>query len=163
MPLEIVHDVEKAVRQLMGAPKDLAEFLPPQGAAKPLGAATEAHRRLYREYVEDFEHAYDVAADWWEDCISAFVGLGHPRDAAIDLAFEKRLAGPASASEVVWFFRLYWLLCAEINAGLPEKDRVPPEVLLLGWLVDEKRHDYVALVTCMPYWPLGLDRNGNWC
>ena len=25
-----------------------------------------------------------------------------------------------------------------------------------------KRKDYVRLLTCMPYWPLGLDENGNW-
>jgi len=28
--------------------------------------------------------------------------------------------------------------------------------------VEEGLKDYVRLLTCMPYWPIGLDENGNW-
>jgi hypothetical protein len=163
MPFDIVHNVEKGVRQLLAAPSDLAEFLPPQGRAKPIAAATPAHQELFRAYVADFPTAYFIADSWWKGCVEAYTELGHSREEAVDLAYDRRLAGPASAPEVVWFVREYWLDCARLNASLPEADRVPPEVVLLGWLVEENHTEYVKLVTCMPYWPMGLDDKGNWC
>ncbi len=162
MAFEIVHNVEKAVRQLLGAPTDLYNDIPDQGRERPVARATEAHRRLYAEYVADFATAYEVGEAWWADCVDAFVSDGYSKEEAVDLAYGKRLAGPASASEVVWFFRSYWLSFDELNRGLAPDDRVPPQVAMLGWLVEEKRKDYVRLLTCMPYWPLGLDENGNW-
>jgi hypothetical protein len=162
MAFEIVHNVEKAVRQLLGAPRDLYADIPDQGREKPLARATEAHRSLYAKYISDFATAYEIGDAWWEDCVEAFVSDGYSKEEAVDLAYGKRLAGPASAHEVVWFFRTYWLSFDELNRGLPPDDRVPPQVAMLGWLVEEKRKDYVRLLTCMPYWPIGLDENGDW-
>lgn len=163
MSLETVHNVELGTYQLLHAPDDLGGLALAQGLARPRREATRGHGKLYEEYLADFVMAYEVAEEWWRSCVSAHVSAGVPRSLAIDTAFEKRLAGPASAPEFVWFIRLYWLLCDEINRGLPEWDRVPPQVFLLGWLVDDGLNDYVQLVTAMPYWPIGLDENGNWC
>ncbi|MBZ9683631.1 MULTISPECIES: hypothetical protein [unclassified Mesorhizobium] len=162
MAFKIVHNVDKAVRQLLGAPKDLYGEIRDQGQEKPLADATEAHRRLYAQYVADFATAYEVGDAWWQDCVEAFVLDGYKKAEAVDLAYDKRLAGPASAPEVVWFFRTYWLSFDELNGDLPPADRVPPQTAMLAWLVEDGRKDYVRLLTCMPYWPIGLDENGNW-
>ncbi|MDX8500497.1 hypothetical protein RFM99_18985 [Mesorhizobium sp. VK4C] len=163
MAFDIVHNIDKAVRQLLEAPNDLAELMPDQGAVKSMSEATDQHRDIYAKYIANFDVAYQIADDWWEGCVAAYTEDGYGPDEANELAYDKRLAGPASAPEVVWFFRNYWLAFDEVNRALPPKDRVPPQVAMLGWLVEEGRTDYVRLLTCMPYWPIGLDENGNWC
>lgn len=163
MAFEIVHDIDKAVRQLLDAPNDLAAFVPEQGKPRPVAAGTAQHQDIYAKYLANFEVAYEVADDWWKGCVAAYLEDGYDAEEANELAYEKRLAGPASAPEVVWFFRNYWLAFDEVNRSLEPKDRVPPQVAMLGWLVEENRKNYVRLLTCMPYWPIGLDENGNWC
>jgi hypothetical protein len=163
MAFAIVHNIDKAVRQLLGAPTDLYGGITDQGREIPLAQASPGHQALYRQYIEDFAEAYEIGDAWWQDCVDAFELDGYSRHEAVDLAYGKRLAGPASAPEVVWFFRTYWLSFDEANRALPAADRVPPQVAMLGWLVKEGRDDYVRLLTCMPYWPIGLDENGNWC
>lgn len=162
MAFDIVHNVEKAIRQLLTAPDDLAGLIPDQGKAKPIAGSTAQHQEIYAEYLANFQVAYDVADNWWKGCVQPFIDEGHSREEAIDTAYDNRLAGPASAPEVVWFFRTYWLEFDEVNRSLHPEDRVPPQVCMLGWLVEEDRKEYIRLLTCMPYWPMGLDENGNW-
>jgi hypothetical protein len=45
--------------------------------------------------------------------------------------------------------------------ALPVEFHVLP--LLLQGLVDAGDHDAVRLATAMPYWPIGLDAQGQWC
>jgi hypothetical protein len=163
MSFEIVHNIEKGVRQLLEAPSDLIGLLQDQGRRVPFAEAGSGHRALFAEYVGDFAHAYHVGDVWWESCVVAQQSLGLGRREAIDAAFDRRLAGPASAPEVVWFFRTYWLAFDRLNLSLAPAERVRPEHALLGWLVEEGHDDYVRLLTCMPYWPIGLDAEGNWC
>jgi hypothetical protein len=162
MAFDIVHNVDKAIHQLLTAPDDLAGLIPDQGKAVAIAESTAEHQEVYAEYLANFRVAYDVADNWWKGCVQPFIDDGHSREEAIDMAYDNRLAGPASAPEVVWFFRTYWLEFDEVNRGLAAKDRVPPQVCMLGWLVEEGHQDYIRLLTCMPYWPMGLDENGNW-
>jgi hypothetical protein len=162
MPLETFHIVAKGISRLCCAPSDLA-VASSQGNPKSLAEATDAHRRIFQEYLAALRPTYDTASEWWSSLIDSQMEEGGSREDAIDASFERRLAGPASAPEVVTLVRDIWLRCTALNATLDEVDRVPPEVLLLGWLVDGKHDDFVTLITCIPYWPLGLDENGNWC
>lgn len=163
MAIEIDHNVPKAVRQLLGAPSDLREILPEQGESRSLAAATKDHQAQFARYCADFATVYPLAEEWWEGLVGAFLDEGLDRPGAVDEAYDKRPAGPASAPEFVWLVRHHWLEFDAINRRLEPQDRVPPETCLLGWLVEEKREDYVRLLTCMPYWPIGLDAQGNWC
>ncbi len=163
MAFKVAHNVEKGVRQLLDAPSDIAHLVPPQGRPRPLSEAAAGHRQLFALYLADLSTAYAIGDEWWKGCVGAFQGLGHSADEANELAYEKRVAGPASAPEVVWFVRSYWMAFDKLNTELPEGERVPPAVALLGWLVDGDHDDYVRLLTCMPYWPIGLDAEGNWC
>ena len=162
MPLETIHNVDKGVSRLYTAPDDL-ESIPPHGRALAFEQASAEHRRLFAAYVADFAEVYDVAAEWWSSLVDAQMPEAGSREEAVEMAFDRRLAGPAAAPEVVSLVRSIWLECAAINAARPEAERVPPQVLLLGWLVETGRRDFVQLLTCMPYWPIGLDENGNWC
>lgn len=162
MSLETFHILAKGISRLCCAPSDLDTALS-QGKAKPMSRATEAHRALFRKYLAELGPVYTSAAKWWKSLVDVQQTKGTSREDAIHAAFDRRLAGPASAPEVVTLVRKTWLECTELNATLEESERVPPEVVLLGWLLEGKHMDFVTLITCMPYWPLGLDENGNWC
>lgn len=85
------------------------------------------------------------------------------RDEALDEAYAQRAAGPASAPEFVWFIRHFWLRVDALNRTLPLERRVAPQDLLLGWLAEAGDDESVELATAMPYWPIGLDDQGQWC
>lgn len=161
--LETIHSIEKGIRRLLDAPTDLYRDIPDQGFTRKWAEASTRHQALYIEYVSDFAEAYEIGESWWNDCVDACALEAGSRAEAIDQAFAKRLAGPASAPEFVWFVRTYWLAFDEVNHGLASTDRVPPQSAMLQWLLDDKYDNYVRLLTCMPYWPIGLDENGNWC
>ncbi len=163
MALETIHSVQRGILRLLGAPEDVSAGLPHQGVARLRNEATHEHGKLYEEYVADFAHAYEIGANWWAACVDACLEEAGDRRGAIDAAFDRRLAGPASAPEVVWFFRTYWMAFDEVNKSCAPEDRVPPQHAMLQWLIDDGHDDYIQLLTCMPYWPIGLDENGNWC
>ncbi|MER8447171.1 hypothetical protein NKH52_28710 [Mesorhizobium sp. M1066] len=163
MALETIHNVEKGLSRLYCSPTDVDTLLR-QGAAKPLAEAGSDHRQLFSEYLEGLSIVYPIAAEWWSGLIDAQARENsQERDSAVRMAFLRRVAGPASDPQFVALIREFWLRCVALNASLAEGDKVPPQVLLLGWLVEAERSDFVCLVTCMPYWPIGLDAKGNWC
>lgn len=163
MTLETIHNVEKGLSRLYCSPTDV-HTLVPQGEAKPMTAASPGHRQLFSEYLEGLTTVYSITEQWWSGLIDAQARENSSeRDTAMRMAFLRRVAGPASDPQFVAVIREFWLRCVALNASLAEGDKVPPQVLLLGWLVEAEQNDFVRLVTCMPYWPIGLDAMGNWC
>jgi hypothetical protein len=163
MALETLHNVQKGVYQLLNAPSDVEGGTP---VSDYDGSAADAHedlRKLFSAYRNGYRFFYPHAERWWKGCVAAELTEKRTRYEALQAAFERRLAGPASAPEFVWFIRYFWLRCDGINKKLPLEHRVAPEVVLLKWLVDAGDQDYVTLITCMPYWPMGLDEQGEWC
>ncbi|TIM32613.1 MAG: hypothetical protein E5Y63_01900 [Mesorhizobium sp.] len=128
-----------------------------------LSEADPQYSSLFGAYRADLKTACAIAELWWEDTIAAQQKLGMSLEDAIEESFDKRLAGAASHPKVVWIVRSYWLACEANSAKLLDGDRISPEVLLLKWLVDTGETELVRLIACMPYWPIGLDENGNWC
>lgn len=163
MTLETIHNVEKGVSRLYCSPTDV-EVSASQGTAKPLAAATSTHRQLFDEYLQGLNEVYPIAEKWWASLIDAQAREnGEARDTAMRMAFLRRVAGPAADPQFVALIREFWLRCVALNASLAEEEKVPPQELLLGWLVQLEKNDFVRLVTCMPYWPVGIDKQGNWC
>ena len=162
MPLITLYSTEDGIERLLAQPLDL------DGAAliassKDQAQATADHTGLFQAYRADLNTAYNIAVAWWEDTITAQEKVGKSRNDAIEESFDRRMAGAASHPKVVWIVRAYWLQCVTVNANLPAADRIRPEILLLRWLIDAKEAELVRLLACMPYWPMGLDENGNWC
>lgn len=163
MPLEIRHNVARGVERLLNAPKDIEGGTPVPDRVRRIGESREELQKLFEHYRKGYEFFYPHAERWWKGCVAAAEGEGRTHQQAVDIAFENRLAGPASVGEVVWFVRYFWLRCDNVNKSLPFEDRVAPQDVLLRWLVDGEDDEYVALLTCMPYWPIGLDEHGAWC
>jgi hypothetical protein len=162
MALITLFRTDDGVERLMAQP---AEVRPAAATDREtaLAESNPRHTRLFEAYRSDLRTAYGIASLWWEDTVAAQEKLGKSREDAIEEAFDRRLAGAASHPKVVWIVRSYWLACEEINAELPAGERVRPEVFCLKWLVDIGESELVRLLACMPYWPIGLDENGNWC
>jgi hypothetical protein len=151
--METFHNIRKGISRLYCAPSDLFVTGSADKAPKTYEVSGTAHQALFADFLVNLSRIYPAIEEWWSSLVDAQMEEGVTRAEAIDLAFEKRLAGPAAAPEFVSLVRNTW----------PEADEVPPEVLMLGWLLDRDEEKFVRLLTCMPYWPIGLDENGNWC
>jgi hypothetical protein len=162
MALITLYSTDNGIHRLLRQPEDLPSA-PRAGRVEERNDAGPEHRELFGRYRADMRTVFPVAEDWWEGTVEAQERLGKSRDDAIETAFDERLAGAASHPRVVWIVRSYWLECARLNKEVPAEKGVPPHILLLKWLIDEQENELVRLVACMPYWPIGLDENGNWC
>jgi hypothetical protein len=163
MPLETRHDVDRGVYRLLNAPKDVQGGTPVSEYSGGIGGAHQELQKLFEAYRTGYPFFYPHAERWWKGCIAAELTENRTREEATQAALERRPAGPASAPEFVWFVRYFWLRCDDLNKELPLGDRVAPELVLLKWLADAGERDNVTLITCMPYWPIGLDEQGEWC
>lgn len=124
---------------------------------------TDALKPLHAEYVQDFEDWSPREIEWWRHVVTQNLAEDGDVRAAAMAAYERWPAGPASREDMVGLFRKYWFACLEACKDLPEVQRMPPEDFLMSNMsseIDPIRH---LVVTAMPYWPIGLDENGNWC
>lgn len=152
---------EHGVRRLLqimidvGATADLAR------RDHPFSQASEAHQRLFEQYVPFLTQGYKEAIPFWEGTVEASSTSGEIDQDALDEAYDMRMAGPASDPRIVWILRMVWMRCDELNREFPDH-AIRPEYLMVQWLVDAGQTDLVRLLCCMPYWPIGLDADGNW-
>ena len=153
---------QAGVDRLLRAPLDLAECGAPTYRNDATGAS--AHRDLFKEYAEVIEVVSGVALEWWNEILHARraqIEDGNDDDAERE-AWLGRPAGPAACPAIVAVVRDYWLACEQINVKLEPEQRVAPWILLLGWLRDGEHGEAVRVLSCMPYWPIGLDEQGDW-
>jgi hypothetical protein len=162
MPFATTHSVSRGIQRLMSAPRDLPASAPWTDPPVAREVASHAHQVLFAEYTEYLSEAIGIAEAWWQNLVLAKMSEGKDLNRAVEAAYERRFAGPACRPELVWTLRTFWLRCVAVNKELPEDERVPPEVFLLFWLMDGKHDEWVQVISGMPYWPIGLDRKGNW-
>jgi hypothetical protein len=164
MDPDLTHEVDRGLYRLLGAPRDVNGGTPVPDTSPSRDDADETLRQVFDSYLEGYQYLHDHCFRWWRGCIAAAQHEGCvSREEAITDAYVKRLAGPASASEFVWFIRHFWLRVDRVNRELPFERRAAPQDVLLQWLVDAGEEKYVALATAMPYWPIGLDDQRQWC
>jgi hypothetical protein len=157
----IFHDTELGANRLLAQPRDL----PLGNAAEiPLEAAPHPYRQLFLSYAEELDRACATAIAWWNNLVRRSMARdGLDEMQAMRFNYEQRPAGPASRPEVVFVVRDYWLRTVALNETDRQHTGVAPQVLLLGWLPGNAHPDLYSVLTAMPYWPIGLDENGNWC
>ncbi len=163
MDADLLHRVDRGLDRLLGAPRDVDGGTPVPDVSPEPQDADEALRALFEQYREGYVYLHGHCLRWWRGCIASAQQPGMSRDEALDEAYAQRAAGPASAPEFVWFIRHFWLRVDALNRTLPLERRVAPQDLLLGWLAEAGDDESVELATAMPYWPIGLDDQGQWC
>lgn len=158
-----IHRVRNGVARLLNAPRDLERW-DARICAPAYSDASEEHRRLFDAYKTDLRNSVVRAVEVWEGETQGWASAGRTRDEAVQEMWMTYPAGPAAQPFFVALIRRYWLDCDAINRVVPKSQAVAPEAFLLGWLVVEgpAEVESVKILSCMPYWPLGLDREGNW-
>lgn len=163
MDSDVIHRTERGLARLLGAPRDLDAGTPVPATSPSLADADPALREVFDSYVQGYGFLREHCLRWWRGCIASAQAPGMSREDAVQEAYVRRPAGPASAPEFVWLIRHFWLRVDDVNRSLPLERRAAPQDVLLQWLVDAGRDDDVRLATAMPYWPIGLDEHGQWC
>lgn len=139
------------------------EVSPPSAFTRrpALRDASPEHGAAFAEYEARLRGAKARADSWWNDLIAAETKRVGDRDEAIINVKTRRPAGRAVNPAVVAAIRSGWLACAALNERLPSQ-AVPPEALVLDWLVQSGADDLAEFVATLPFWPVGLDSDGRW-
>ncbi|KXU83314.1 hypothetical protein CI15_29930 [Paraburkholderia monticola] len=157
--LPTLHNVDAGVKRLLSMPLDLPHRHQLRERVE-IGAASVEHRQIFGEYCAELTAAVAKAEEWWAGMLLKAESRGASTSQAVRGLYGIRPAGPASHPSVVAVIRHYWLACDEMNELF--HPRVPPQIFLIAWLVDRRMDRELSVVTGMPYWPIGLDENGNW-
>ena len=158
--LETFHDVNLGITRLLAAPRDLPSAIAWHEPGPLLVTADPIYVSLFHAYVQELNWAVDIALSWWNALVARRVERGATRRTAIRENYRIRPAGPAARPEVVFVVRKTWLECAAINRDVMMGNRIPPEVLLLKWLLPDHAN-LAEVLTGMPYWPIGFDESGH--
>lgn len=159
----IGHSVPKGVARLLSAARDLPSQVEASGELAEKGTGGDPHGQLFSRYLADLQWAVALAIPWWNAMVQRRIANGESAEEALRANYVLRPAGPASRPEVVWVVRTFWLECVRVNERVGTNRRVPPEVFLLKWLQRPEHDHLVAVLSGMPYWPIGLDENGSFC
>jgi hypothetical protein len=159
-----IRNRDEGVRRLMTAMLDLDVHNGWETLHRSRADADPEFRQLYEGYLALLRVALKESLRRWDGTVRAEQEVdGGTYEDALARAHERLWAGPGGDPNVVWVVRLIWLECDLSNGKVAPEARVRPETLLLQWLIDDGEDDLVHLIACMPYWPIGLDANGNWC
>ena len=120
------------------------------------------HLELYRRFVEDLRRAKQGAEKRWDAMVATEFGRAGDLTLAERTVAKRNSVGRVADPGVIAILRRYWLACQAINLQLPQAERVGPEHVLLGLLLDSPNEDLARFLSELPYWPVGLDREGRW-
>jgi hypothetical protein len=137
----------------------------PEDHPKPISrkAADSGHERLFKSYLRELRAAQKVAEEWWAAIVKNDVRRirGGQAQAAMT-AKQRRPLGPLSDSNFIGLLRNFWLQCVALNETVPPDKRVPPEIFLLGWLMEYGEDDLAKFVSGLTFWPIGQDPKNRW-
>lgn len=155
--------VKAGVSRLLESPLTLRASGAPVWTPDPGLVGSTKHRELFSKYRDEVDEVATAALDWWTETLEAQLGPGeHTKEQKLTV-WRNRPAGPASFPGLVAIVREYWLACDRLNREANLAERVPPWTFLLAWLLKDRDYEQcVGVLACMPYWPIGLDRDGNW-
>lgn len=152
-------DWKERTTQLQQAIQDVA----PDGHPRMGSVGSLRHRALFRRYLVELSEAKELAEDWWSALIDAEEeDRTGDREQAVKNVELRRPVGPVGHGAVIEVVRRFWLECAALNREVDETDRVAPEEFVLGWLLGPEYQELAKFLSNLPFWPMGLDWEGNW-
>ena len=154
--------VRKGLFRLLNGPSDLDRWDAHIAAVSKTDASPQ-HRQLFEHYGSKLRVAVPKATANWEGELTGWASEGRTLEQAYAEMWTTYPAGPAAQPFFVALVRRYWLECDALNKTTPKDQAVRPEQFLLDWLqADPANEKLVAVLACMPYWPLGMDVKGHW-
>ena len=147
------------IQNMIAAIKDVAPADHPDASKLEM---SKKHRALFKEYLADLAEAREIAEGWWGALILAEEERTGDREQAIAIVKRRRPVGPAVHGSVIAVIRKYWLACDSLNRLSEPSARVAPEEFVLGNLLDGEHDGHAEFLSGIPFWPIGLDREGRW-
>lgn len=150
---------EDKVRRLLQAAKDFSR----DASYLPNAPGSSQHHALFRRYVKALEAAKEHTEKWWESLINTEERRVGDREQAVVNVNARRPTGLMSLGASDAVVREYWLKCDALNRTTTNRaERVAPEEFLLLWLLNNRLTALAEFLADMPYWPIGMDEDGNW-
>jgi len=150
------------IQRLLAAPLDLVRCGARAWSPKAEQVGSTEHKKLFALYVSDLREVIPEARRIWYAIVEECQESTEDHETATLDALAFAPAGAAFDGRVVAVIRKYWLACDRLNQQTDERERVSPQAFLLQWLLDMHYTDAVEVLAGMPYWPIGLDLDGNW-
>jgi hypothetical protein len=103
---------------------------------------------------------------WWNAMVTMRMKEGLDQLAAELVVRRRYPMGPCVDRGVIGVLRAYWLACEETNrrstaAGSGECHMWPEDFVLGAW-VKSPFSDVAEFLSQLPYWPMGMDAEGQW-
>jgi hypothetical protein len=154
--------IRKGLFRLLNGPMDVDRW-DAHIASNDLAGASAAHAELFERYCDELRPAVALASQTWLGELGGWASQGNSAEEAEKEMWTTYPAGPAAQPFFVALVRRYWLACDALNKSTSAERSVRPEQFLLGWLQSAPASDeMVAVLACMPYWPMGIDAEGRW-
>jgi hypothetical protein len=148
---------------LLSGPRDLDRWDLGLGAVERSEASSE-YLRLFENYEADLQRVAADAERAWDAEIKWLRENSPTPEEAVAERWTAIPGGPSARPTFVALIRRFWLAVDALNRQVPVEQAVPPEVFLVKWVMDAVPLTDIRLkvLAVMPYWPLGLDTDGNW-
>lgn len=153
---------EAGIKRLMRSPLDLVSlgarvWTDPEGQT-----GAPAHRALFEAYREALDRVIPEARRIWLAMIDEAQKKIPDRLEALRNVLGFQPAGAAFDARVTAVVRKFWLAVDALNATVAPGERVSPQHFVLEWLIRARQDAAVDVLAGMPFWPIGLDVDGNW-
>jgi hypothetical protein len=120
------------------------------------------HNMLFEDYVKEISQAKKWTEEWWQALIHTEMQRTPDREFALEKVRRRWPLGPAPTKRIITVIRKYWLASDRLNQQVVLSERVAPVIFILKWLMERGHDDLAEFLTGYPYWPVGLDEDGNW-
>ncbi len=118
-----------------------------------------AHERLFERYVKELRSVKRTVDEWWHALVEAESERMSDHGRALRNLSERWPTGPAAHPYVIATVRKYFLACDTLNDE--SDDEVYPHAFVSEWLLEEDTEDLADFMSVLPYWPIGLDEDGD--
>ena len=121
---------------------------------------------LFEQYVQELDKAVTYEEDRL-DAIRWKLENKGKTESEIEGFIRERFAPICCSGRVIAVFRKYWLKCHGLNVH-NEKNNidsyVKPKDFTVDWLTrDGDPCELYGVIEGMPYYPIGIDENGDYC
>lgn len=124
--------------------------------------------KLYDELFESYVEEMRSAINQEMQRLTSFIEKNKHRfktDEELSQFLGSRFDPVYCSGRVIAVFRKYWLLCENNNVLNKQNaldEYVNPRELTVDWLCG-KHDDIYRIIEAMPYYPIGIDENGDYC
>ena len=124
------------------------------------------YKNLFNEYVKELDNAVSCEEDKL-DSIREKMLMEGKSEVEIENFIMGKFEPICCSGRVIAVFRKYWLKCNDLNVNNNKNGfdgYVNPKVFTIDWLSnDGDPYELFELMNGLPYYPIGIDENGDYC